>query len=347
MSDTVIEPMISSQTVRALIDRLAEYKLPVPRLLAMADISSVRVADIHDHVPLRSYVRLIELAAGLSGEPLFGLSMSTSAGPETLGALGFLFLSSRTLGDALATLGRYINVVQDATENNVVRQGENTAVTYQIRDDSISPRRHDAEFSIGLMLRLIRSYAGERVTPTEVHLEHAPGAPTRSYERLYGCPVYFRQPTNAVVLPTRDLNVSSAVLSEKLHEILDAQLHETSQGRTTMLSFGEQVAGVLTPSSIRRKLSASRVARDLCISDSTLYRRLQTEDTSFKQLMNSRREALAKRLLANSAMSIADVAAAVGYSENASFTRAFRRWTNSSPQQYRRDRSAQALEIDG
>jgi AraC-like DNA-binding protein len=71
------------------------------------------------------------------------------------------------------------------------------------------------------------------------------------------------------------------------------------------------------------------------ISQSTLYRRLSLENKSFQRLLDNRREALAKRLLENSRMSIAEIASALGYAENASFTRAFRRWTKTSPRRYR------------
>jgi AraC-like DNA-binding protein len=100
-------------------------------------------------------------------------------------------------------------------------------------------------------------------------------------------------------------------------------------------SVGDQVAEALTPTSIQQKVGLGHVAQEMRISQSTLYRRLSSEKKSFQCLLDDRREALAKRLLANSRMSIAEIASALGYAENASFTRAFRRWTKVSPREYR------------
>ena len=330
-----VEPMVSVQVVRALVERLGEQGLPLGKLLAGVDIKPSRLEDVNDHVPLRSYVALFEAASDLAGDPLLGLTLSATAGPETLGALGFLFVSSDTLGQGLTNLCRYVSAVQDATDNAVELDGELAIVSYQISDDRISPRRQDAEYSLGVILRLIRAYARGRCDPVEVHLEHGRRAPRRSYEHAFACPVFFNQTRNAVVLKAADLDIRAVELSDALADILEAQLRDRIDSKSRMQSFGDRVAGALTPTSIQQKVSFGHLAQDMRVSQSTLYRRLSSENKSFRRVLDGKREALAKRLLANSRMSIAEVASALGYAENASFTRAFRRWTNLSPRQFR------------
>ncbi|KRA84204.1 hypothetical protein ASD76_09515 [Altererythrobacter sp. Root672] len=327
--------MVSVLVARELVERLRELGLPLGKLLASVDIKPSRLEDVNDHIPLRSYVALFEAAAEFSKDPLIGLSLSASAGPETLGALGFLVLSSDTLGQGLANLCRYVSAVQDATDNAVEVDGELASISYQIRDDRISPRRQDAEYSLGVIIRLIRAYAGGRCDPVEVHLEHGPEGPRRRYEHAFSCPVYFRQTRNAVIVKSSDLTIRSVALSDALAVILESQLRDRLESKVGVQSFGDRVVGALTPTSIQQKVSFARLAQEMRVSQSTLYRRLNLEKKSFQGLLDDRREALAKRLLANSRMSIAEVASALGYAENASFTRAFRRWTNLSPRQFR------------
>lgn len=331
----VIAPMVSALVVRGLVDRLSARGLPVPQLLAAIGIEPARLADSSELIPLRSYISLFEAAAEVTKDPLIGLSVSAAAGPETLGALGFLFLSSNTLGQGLEKLCRYVVAVQDATDHAVERDGDLAAIIYQIRDDRITSRRQDAEYSLGIIIHLIRAYAAGRCNPIEVHLEHGPVVDHQRYEALFGCPVYFRQTRNAVIIDARHLDIRSAALNDALSAILETHLRERAAERRTMSSFCDHVNAVLTPTSIQQKVNADRVAKEMRVSPSTLYRRLQSEQQSFQRLLDNRREALAKRLLTNDMMSIAEVASALGYAENASFTRAFRRWTNVSPRQYR------------
>lgn len=332
---TWIESMVSTVVVRGLVDRLNDRNLPVSQLLAAAEIKPAHLDDPSGFVPFRSYVELFEAAAEVMRDPLIGIAVATDAGPEALGALGFLFLNSSTLGEGLDKLCRYVAAVQDATDHAVESDGELASIIYQIRDDRIAARRQDAEYSLGVIIHLIRSYAAGRCRPVEVHLEHAPQVDHRRYEALFGCPVYFRQTRNAVIIEARHLDISSAERNDVLGEILEKQVRERAAARSTTSSICDHVNLALTPTSIREKVNAERVARKMHVSPSTLYRRLQSEQQSFQRLLDSRREALAKRLLADSVMSVAEVASALGYSENASFTRAFRRWTSVSPRQYR------------
>jgi AraC-like DNA-binding protein len=330
-----VEPLVSTQVVRALVVRIREHGLPLAKLLTAADIKLSRLDDVNDHVPLRSYVELFEAASELAQDPLLGLAFSAKAGPETLGAVGFLMVSSDTLGQGLSNLCRYVSAVQDGTDNAVELDGELALITYQISDDRIAPRRQDAEYSLGVILRLIRAYAGGRCEPVEVHLEHGPRGQRRAYEHAFACPVFFGQTRNAIVLKSEDLGIRSPALSDALAEVLEGQLRDRVESKNRMHSFADRVAGALTPTSIQQKLSFVHLAQDMRVSPSTLYRRLSSEKKSFRQVLDYKREAMAKRLLANSQMSIAEVASAVGYAENASFTRAFRRWTNCSPRQFR------------
>ena len=76
-------------------------------------------------------------------------------------------------------------------------------------------------------------------------------------------------------------------------------------------------------------LSATATALDLNVR--TLQRRLARAGTSFKQIVEAIRWVEATRLIESDEMSIAQVAASLGYSDPAHFTRAFHRWTGKAP----------------
>jgi AraC-like DNA-binding protein len=77
------------------------------------------------------------------------------------------------------------------------------------------------------------------------------------------------------------------------------------------------------------------VAARLGIAERTLRRRLGTRGTSFRALVEEILAPLAKRYLLDSAFTVADVAERLGFSEPASFARAFRRWTGTTPDAFR------------
>lgn len=88
--------------------------------------------------------------------------------------------------------------------------------------------------------------------------------------------------------------------------------------------------------------TATRVARRLAMSERTMQRRLQAEGVSFAQLLDEGRAALAKAHLADPAMSLAEIAWLLGFADQSSFTRSFRRWTGEPPGAWRAARARSA-----
>ena len=78
-----------------------------------------------------------------------------------------------------------------------------------------------------------------------------------------------------------------------------------------------------------------RVARDLGYSRQTLYRRLKAEGTTYEQLLDGLRRRLALRLVREQGLSVKEAAYRLGFSDPAAFSRAFKRWTGSSPGEMR------------
>ena len=72
------------------------------------------------------------------------------------------------------------------------------------------------------------------------------------------------------------------------------------------------------------------------MSPRTLQRRLKTENTSYGEVVQQTRMQLAQQLLASPDISATEVGLACGFSDASAFTRAFKRWTGTTPSDYRR-----------
>ncbi|HEX8525807.1 helix-turn-helix domain-containing protein [Allosphingosinicella sp.] len=83
-------------------------------------------------------------------------------------------------------------------------------------------------------------------------------------------------------------------------------------------------------------VAIDRVARALGTSRQTLYRRLKAEGVTFEQLLDGLRRRLALRLIREQGLAVKEAAWRLGFSDPAAFSRAFKRWTGSSPNSVRR-----------
>ena len=83
------------------------------------------------------------------------------------------------------------------------------------------------------------------------------------------------------------------------------------------------------------EVEATAIAEELAVSPRTLQRKLSTEGTNFKAILNEVREDLAKHYLKSTTLPLAEVSFLLGYDEPSSFSRAFHGWTGTTPANYR------------
>ena len=99
--------------------------------------------------------------------------------------------------------------------------------------------------------------------------------------------------------------------------------------------FRAEVERRLEPLLASGGIGIDRVARDLGYSRQTLYRRLKAEGVTYEQLLDGLRRRLALRLVREQGLSVKEAAYRLGFSDPAAFSRAFKRWTGSSPSEMR------------
>jgi AraC-like DNA-binding protein len=95
-----------------------------------------------------------------------------------------------------------------------------------------------------------------------------------------------------------------------------------------------RVREVLTQRLKDREPSQEEVAEILNVSARTLQRKLGDSGTTFKEILDETRHALALAYL-SAPHSVSEITYLLGFSCTSSFTRAFRRWTGLSPSDWR------------
>lgn len=324
---------ISAVVVTKALDRLRALDIDPDPILADIGLDPSKLTGEDARVSLLAFTSLLELAAQRASAPRLGLQLAASLGPEALGRLGRLMVSAPTPLDALRVLERYISTVQDSTIQHVEFNDDGAAFIYQIDDNRIIHRAQDAEFSIALVFQILLRHCGDQ-RPFEVMFEHGPIERWRYYDHYFGCPVYFNQRANALVFKASALNAPLARADDgsaaRVRDELDRMLQEQSA------STAAEISAYIHRQSFESDLTVDQVAKAFGVSVSTLSRRLAQEGVSYRALVDRKRRELAERLLTASDLSIAEIALQLGYSENATFSRSFHRWTGISPRQFRK-----------
>ncbi len=183
------------------------------------------------------------------------------------------------------------------------------------------------------MIDLIRVFAGKNWRPDSVELMMAENRIADKNSVFGGCPLRFSRPGTAVVFAQDLLSLEKKRKTATGHE--SAQPHR-SVGRLESSANPVPVLRKVLESYVTEpNLSLGLVADIAGITPRRLQRLLKAHGSSYRGLVNDARRNYALDRLAGAKMSIAKIAANLGYRDAGHFTRAFKRWTSTTPSGYR------------
>lgn len=152
---------------------------------------------------------------------------------------------------------------------------------------------------------------------------------------MLACPLHFKQSDNRLYFPIELLEMPVRTADPRLFQALEPFLEQQRQIRAPvgdlLAELGRHIASSLSSGGA----SLEMVAQSMGLGPRTLQRRLAEHQVEFRLLVEDVRRSLAEAYVAQNHYSLTEVALLLGYAECSSFSRAFRRWTQVSPQQYR------------
>ncbi|MGB1883271.1 MAG: AraC family transcriptional regulator ligand-binding domain-containing protein [Gammaproteobacteria bacterium] len=281
-------------------------------------------------------LQIVRNAMQRSGNPAYGLDFGRTVTPPTHGPLGFLANSSPDLDTAILNFASFIpgriNLFTTRTEYH----DHDLHYFFDVdTQDDLELYRCVSEAYFLSVISLIEFVTGEKFSEGAMHCAYAEPPYVDEYARYIHCTIRFNSPANLLIVPQNLLqraNVSSNHQSYRfaleqcqrmLEDLDDTNDPMTLRVRRQLLSHPPG------------KLTEDDTARLNFISKRTLARRLTTEKTSFRALKEQVQMSLALGYLRDTKLSVEAVAALLNYHDSSSFRRAFKRWTEMTPQGYR------------
>ncbi|HEU0036196.1 MAG TPA: AraC family transcriptional regulator [Kofleriaceae bacterium] len=321
---------------RALVDACAALGLDTDALLAAAGLTRAEVGDPDGRIAVDKMAALWREAHARAADPDLALHAAEALPFGAYAVIDFLARTSTTIGAAFERISRYFPLINSAVELPIEVAGDHVRVEMRDRRGPGKLPRGYAEYTLAAIVLRTRIAAGVAFSLVAVELAYEALADTREHVRIFGCPVRFGTERTAIVI-ARDVwdtalargDSGLAAVLERHAQMLIAQLPRVSDEIARIrATIQAQLAG--------GDPSLANVARTLGTSRRSLQRRLAAEQLTYAQLLDDVRSTLARAYLAERALSIAEVGYLLGFSEQSSFTRAFRRWTGVSPAEFRR-----------
>jgi AraC-like DNA-binding protein len=285
---------------------------------------------------LSSFVELFEESARQTRNDNFGLWFGNQFKPRDLGMWGYAAVSAPTLGSALENLVGLFRYHQESSAMALRSDADGLMrLEYQITEPAIVERRQDAELSLGMFLNLFHECCGASWAPEEVHFEHPRPAEARGHEKAFNAPIYFSQPTNALLFRSDILCRPMPASDLKLLAVMQTCLEQLSASGPSEQPVLDRVR-----TAIRMRLPEGyplleEIAQALGVPAAAICRDLHETGATYKELVENVRRDLAIYYVKQRRLPFSEMAMLLGYSELSAFSRAFRRWTGTSPREWR------------
>ncbi len=321
--------LIRASAPAAFLGLLKDAGAPIERLWERARLPRGALQEPERLVPLQSVIRFAEDAAASLASAELGLRVAEREGIESVGGFGAAIRSAPTLQRAIETARDLVCMHDSGARYWLVLEGDSAKLCRRIRDQGDDFRQADL-FTIGLLVKLVRSVAGPDWQPSRATLQSAGTTNLGTSELLCEAAVTSAQPMTSISFPRSFLVRPLAPRSKQPSPEADWRCSRPPSD--FLASFRIVVESLLELG----QPDIACAARTGGTSVRSLQRRLAEEGTSYSDVIGEVRFGMATRLLAEPGIKIIEVAFALGYSDPAHFTRAFRRWTSVSPVEYRR-----------
>jgi AraC-like DNA-binding protein len=332
------ESTVAASIVTDMLDYLGRRGIVVEEVARALNLNVAELGKPDQRVPGSRVERLFEEAERRTQDPYVGLHMGESYHPGALNILGYVVLSCRSAAEVLDRLARYASILNDGLRVRVTREGEGTVCRFDALDglDNYLTRapRHPIEAMCAGVAVTMRNLTGQAIEPQRIAFRHRAPSDVAEHRRVFGRDARFGATENLLTFLTNDLEApvrSSnpellAVFERHASAIIDELDEHGPVSRRVVHLLSERVKGIAP--------TLDEVAAELAMSARSVQRALRAEGTSYQLLLDDVRRELAVRHLAVRGTSAAEVAFLTGFSEPSAFSRAFRRWTGSTPGAY-------------
>lgn len=326
-------PSVSDAYARALSRFLGSRGLPGDAPVLPAPTApgpaSARVAGLR-------FGDTLTRASEQLGERTLGVAFGTRVGGAAFGLLGIAAASAGTLLEAIEHLQRFESLTSTLGQMTLRREAGTVTLVWQPHAP-VAPAVVEGILagwvSFGRYLVGDEMAGDEPVPVLGVSFAHARPPSVSAHEALMHCPVRFNADEHSVTIPEGLLALRPRCADDRLNGALKRWLDrctaavQAPRHRPTT----HRVAALLAHELGTQPLDEQQVAMQLGLSPRTLQRRLAAEGMAFRHLLDAARAQHAIVAVLRGGQPLIDLGPDIGFEEQSSLCRAFRRWTGYAP----------------
>ena len=328
---------VLSVSSRALVDACARLGLDTTVILEAANLTRATLEDPDARIPIEQADALWRKAYEVSGDPNLALHAVEVLPFGAYRVIDFLASNAPTIGGALTKVADYFPIIRNGLVRLPYVVGD-LEVSYGIEAPS-NPAvitQPLAEYTMAAVFLRTRTATNQRYPLQRIEFSHPRPPDISEHERIFECEVVFDAKTCRMIIAREVWDRPRVGDDPALFSVLDAHARMLLQQLPNPAEIVGQVRGALDAELQGGNPQLESIAKRLAMSPRTLQRRLKDEGLAFNDVLDAMRFRAARKYLGQRDVAGTEVAYLLGFAEQSSFNRAFKRWSGQTPSEYRR-----------
>ncbi len=326
---------------RPIFDYLRAAGQPRAPYLKLLGLSEADLSNPDVRIDNSLLHPLFQMAERECGDPNIGLHAGLTMQVQHIGIVGLLAMSCQYAREIFELHARYQSLIGDGFVFNYYLIDDAFCVDAAVATGHPPLGRQEYEYSLAGLYRLQSQLIGGDSAFQRIELPFERPPAGSAIESLLDAPVSYGHDRIRIFLAKSVYDAELLGADPHIKQLLETQAHQ----RLLQLR-GEQASSDPMLARIRELIaerlaygtaSLESIADAMQVSVRTLQRQLDQHDTRFTQLLDDTRQDLARRYISNAELSLLEIAMMLGFAEQSSFNRAFKRWFGESPGAYRRN----------
>jgi AraC-like DNA-binding protein len=321
-------------TLRGVLGVLEQHGVDPDPVLTAAGIRRGSLDDTHLRLPMEQVKSGLRAAVHICHDRFLGLHAAETVRFGSFGTLDYICQTAPTASAAFQRLCAYYSLVNDSVILEAERGLSDCALCLGSQLGKPLPQMVD--FILASIVLHTRWCWRMDWVPGGVELPYPEPEETAEYERIFRCELRFDRPVARLLIPLALWDAPIPTSDPDLLMVLEERASTLLALQPPPHDIEARVRTLIGSNLSDGNVDLDSIAAELGFSPRNLQRQLKSVHRSFSQIHDDIRAQAAMYYLRNPDFPVGEIAGKVGYLETSSFTRAFRRWTGTTPGEYRR-----------
>ena len=324
--------LVEFEHVVEVLDKVAGPQI-VDRSLRAAGMRRKVLRAGPGYVPYAIEAAFVEAVARALGERYLGVRLGLAFDYAAYRSYARYIVGASNLAAAIARGRRAQSLLHPGSDLIVRESGRHLVIGLNSGLRSVVGGQQIDQAAIPILISAARHFLGPTWVPDWIEMTGGEQGHS-DFEDVIGTSIRNGAQIPALAIRRPDLFVPNPTPPTPEDAVMLRDL-PVLLGVRQLLTAEDAVREALRTQFVLGDLSEGAVSEQLLMGPRKMRRVLKAEGTSFREIREQFLDERARLLLAETDLSIAEIARSLGYSEPNNFRRAFRNWTGLSPREYR------------